>query len=85
VIELASDPDPYKISRSPVARDENQPYARLHNLPAGHWVHPSVPLMKGLENVPRGQGNNLQALGETSILLNPEARRAEMRYRLSSE
>ena len=28
------------------------------SLPAGHFVHPSAPLVKVLENVPRGHGNS---------------------------
>ncbi len=43
-------------------------------------MHPSSPLMEELENVPRGHGNNVttrQLL--SSILLNPEAKRAAIR------
>lgn len=48
-------------------------------------MHSSVPLVKTLENVPRGHGNNIVSLEKTSILLNPEANREEMRYWSSAE
>lgn len=44
-------------------------------------MHPSVPLVKLLENVPTGHGINVATPGLLSfILLNPEAKRAEVRY-----
>ena len=49
-------------------------------------MHPSVPLVKVLENVPRGQGSNeVTSSLSSSILVNPEAKRAEFKYRPSSE
>lgn len=43
-------------------------------------MHPSTPLAEELENVPRGHGNNVATPWLLSgILLNPEAKRAEIR------
>ena len=44
-------------------------------------MHPSVPFVKVLENVPRGHGNNIAIYGLLpSILVKPEAKRAEVMY-----
>ena len=43
-------------------------------------MHPSVPLVKVLEKVPREHGSNVATPSLlSSILLNPEAKRAEVR------
>lgn len=43
-------------------------------------MHPSTPLVDELENVPRGHGNNVATSQLLScILLNPVAKRAEVR------
>lgn len=43
-------------------------------------MHPSAPLVEELENVPRGHGNNVATSQLLSaILLNPVAKRAEIR------
>ena len=44
-------------------------------------MHPSVPLVKVSENVPRGHGSNIAIYGLLpSILVKPEAKRAEVIY-----
>ena len=46
--------------------------------PGVQFVHPSVPLVKRLENVPREQGNNELCDLLLCIILNPEPIRAEV-------
>lgn len=52
----------------------------FYSIPGGHFMHPSTPLVDELENVPRGHGNNVATSQLLScILLNPVAKRAEVR------
>lgn len=50
------------------------------HVPAGHFVHPCVPLEDEFENVPTGHGRNLSNDGSFSgICRNPEANRAAIK------
>ena len=49
-------------------------------VPAGHFVHPCVPLEEEFENVPKGHGRNVSNDGSFSgICRNPEAKRAAIK------
>lgn len=50
-----------------------------YNIPGGHFVHPSAPLVEELENVPSGHGNNTATNWLLrGINLNPVDLRAEI-------
>jgi len=58
----------------------NTKCSMFYSIPGGHFMHPSTPLVDELENVPRGHGNNVATSQLLScILLNPVAKRAEVR------